>query len=177
MTRHQRRNTLPRRNEWQRYSLSCSAYVNKIKSEPIMLPTILLVEDNPHDVELTMTALDQCGIPHRLERVRDGEDAFHYLLRIGQHTQRLPGDPALILLDLKYSKLDGIKVLKQARWFNPELAAIPVIVLSSPNEASDRDRARALGISEYIVKPMETKSFIDTLCRVLAVYMPSQSGA
>ncbi|MFC7514351.1 response regulator [Herbaspirillum sp. GCM10030257] len=141
-----------------------------------MLPTILLVEDDPHDVELTTTALDQCGIPHRLECVRDGEDAFHYLLGLGQHAQRRPGNPALILLDLKLPKLDGIEVLKQVRWFNPGLAAIPVVVLSSSSEESDRYRARALGISEYIVKPMECRGFIDALCQVLSVYMPSPRG-
>jgi CheY-like chemotaxis protein len=142
-----------------------------------MLPTILLVEDDPHDVELTTTALDQCGIPHRLECVRDGEDAFHYLLGLGQHAQRQPGNPALILLDLKLPKLDGMEVLKQVRWFNPDLAAIPVVVVSSSSEDSDRNRARTLGISEYIVKPMEPRGFIDALCQVLSVYMPAQGGA
>lgn len=154
----------------------CRIRLLGIKSGPIMLPTILLVEDNPHDVELTTTALNQCGIPHRLECVRDGEDAFHYLLGLGQHAQRQPGDPALILLDLKLPKLDGIDVLKQVRWFNPSLAAIPVVVLSSSWEESDRNRARALGISEYIVKPMECRSLSDALCQVLSVYMPPQRG-
>lgn len=124
---------------------------------------ILLVEDNPHDLEFSLLALEKCGLPNPVEVARDGEEALNYLLRQEQYAQRTPGNPALVLLDLKMPKIDGLEVLKQLRG-TPQLAGIPVIVLTHSMQDSDAHRARLLGVERYIVKPIDLPAFNRAVC-------------
>lgn len=132
-----------------------------------MTESILLAEDNPHDLELTLIALERCGFAQRVVVARDGAEALDYLLSKGPHEGRSPGNPALILLDLKLPKIDGIEVLKTIR-FTPFLVDIPVIVLSASSLDADLRRTQSLGIASYLVKPVEWQGFQETLCKVLS---------
>lgn len=129
-----------------------------------MKPTILLVEDNPLDLELTAVALERCAIPHLLYVARDGEEALDFLLGEDRYSRSVR--PSVILLDLKLPKIDGIELLKRIR-FTPSLSDLPVVVLSSSNEEADRQRTEALGAVHYLVKPMQWEGFSETLARVL----------
>lgn len=131
-----------------------------------MNETILLVEDNPHDLELTLIALDRCKLANRVVVARDGAEALDYLLAKGQYAGRPPGNPALILLDLKLPKIDGVEVLKTIR-FTPFLVDVPVVILSASNLEADLNRTQSFGISSYLVKPMEWTNFSQVLCQSL----------
>jgi len=107
-----------------------------------MLKPILLVEDNPHDLELTLIALERSQLANEVVIMRDGAEALNYLLRTGAYAERADGNPAVLLLDLKLPKVDGLEVLKTVRE-TAELRSIPVVMLTSSREEPDESlRAR-----------------------------------
>ena len=128
----------------------------------IELKMILLVEDSPNDVELTLKALASYNLANEVAVARDGEEALDYLYRRGPHAERPNGNPAVILLDLKLPKVSGIEVLRQIR-FDDHLKQIPVVVLTSSQEESDRTESYKLGVNAYVVKPIDFHKFIDAV--------------
>jgi CheY-like chemotaxis protein len=124
-----------------------------------MLKPILLVEDNPHDLELTLVALERSQLANDVVVKRDGAEALDYLLRRGEHQSRDDGNPAVLLLDLKLPKVDGLEVLKTVRE-TPALRSIPVVMLTSSREEPDLMRAYEMGVNAYVVKPVEFKDFV-----------------
>ncbi|GHC03837.1 response regulator [Thermomonas carbonis] len=137
---------------------------------------ILLVEDNPDDVELTRLAFAEAGSAHRLQAVSDGAEALDYLLARGRHGGRDAADlPALVLLDLNLPRLDGRDVLKAIR-ATPATQCLPVVVLTTSAEPRDVDQAYALGANSYIQKPVEFERFVEVVRQVgrywLAINLP-----
>ncbi len=130
---------------------------------------ILLVEDNSDDEALTLRALKQNHIDSGVVVTRDGAEALDYLFGKGKYTGRdLNAMPALILLDLKLPKLDGLEVLKQLR-ANPLTALLPVAILTSSSEENDLITGYKLGLNSYILKPVDFDQFTEAV-RNLGVY-------
>jgi two-component system, response regulator len=123
---------------------------------------ILLVEDNPDDVELTILALERNNIANPVTVVRDGQEALDYLNYKGKYTNADHELPNLILLDLKLPKVDGIEVLNQIKG-DRKLKLIPVVVLTSSKEDSDVLKSYDLGVNSYIRKPVDFDQFVDTV--------------
>ena len=135
----------------------------------ITLRTILLVEDNPDDEELTLRALSRNNISNQVVVVRDGQEAVDWLEGTGPHAGRDPDDiPALILLDLKLPKIDGLDVLRRLR-ANPRTALVPVVILTSSKEDRDRASGYQSGANSYVQKPVDFTSFVDAV-RQLGMY-------
>ncbi len=124
-----------------------------------MLKPILLVEDNPHDLELTLIALSKSQLANEVVIVRDGAEALDYLNRRGEFKDRTVGNPAVILLDLKLPKVDGLEVLKEIR-DTEGLKSIPVVMLTSSKEEQDVVRSYELGVNAYVVKPVDFTEFV-----------------
>ena len=124
-----------------------------------MLKPILLVEDNPHDLELTLIALSKSQLANEVVIVRDGAEALDYLNRRGEFAERTVGNPAVILLDLKLPKVDGLEVLKKIRE-TEVLKSIPVVMLTSSKEEQDVVRSYELGVNAYVVKPVDFTEFV-----------------
>jgi CheY-like chemotaxis protein len=124
-----------------------------------MLKPILLVEDNPHDLELTLVALERSQLANQVIVLRDGAEALDYLLRRGDYADRADGNPAVLLLDLKLPKVDGLEVLKIVRE-TAELRSVPVVMLTSSREEPDLAKAYELGVNAYVVKPVEFRDFV-----------------
>lgn len=127
-----------------------------------MLKPILLVEDDPRDLELTLVALERSQLANEVVILRDGADALEYLGREGEHSDRAEGNPAVILLDLKLPKVNGLEVLEAVRK-NPVLRSIPVVMLTSSQEETDLLRSYELGVNAYVVKPVEFKHFVSAI--------------
>ncbi|NUN70500.1 MAG: response regulator [Bacteroidetes bacterium] len=120
---------------------------------------ILLVEDNPNDVELALYAFRQNGIEERVRITRDGEEALEFLQCRGHFASRQRSEgPAIVLLDLKLPKVDGFQVIQTIR-SDEHLRTLPVIALTTSNELSDIHRCYALGVNSYILKPVEFDRF------------------
>lgn len=126
------------------------------------LGRILIVEDDPRDVELTLTALDEYNLANTVVVTRDGQEALDYLYRRGQFHARSDGNPAVMLLDLKLPKVDGLEVLKQVR-SDERLKMIPVVVLTSSHEEKDMMRSYKLGVNAYVVKPVDFHEFVNAV--------------
>ena len=125
----------------------------------MMLKPILLVEDNPHDLELTLIALSKSQLANEVVVMRDGAELLDYLCRRGEFAARAVGNPAVILLDLKLPKVDGLEVLKEIR--NSEaLKSVPVVMLTSSKEEQDVLRSYELGVNAYVVKPVDFTEFL-----------------
>lgn len=124
-----------------------------------MLKPILLVEDNPHDLELTLIALSKSQLANEVVVARDGAEALDYLHRRGEFTDRQQGSPAVILLDLKLPKVDGLEVLKEIR-HTDGLKSVPVVMLTSSKEEQDVIRSYELGVNAYVVKPVDFNEFV-----------------
>lgn len=123
---------------------------------------ILLVEDNPLDAELTMTALKSGKIANDITWVTDGEQALEYLFRTGRYAGRSDAQPRLVFLDLKMPKVNGIEVLKAVK--SSEMTRrIPVVVMTSSQEESDVAKTYDLGVNSYVVKPMDFTTFADVI--------------
>jgi two-component system response regulator len=132
---------------------------------------ILLVEDNPDDEELTLRAIKQCNCYHELVVTRDGEEVLDYLFGTGKYAGRsLTHLPNLILLDLKLPKIGGLEVLERLR-ADPRTSRIPVVVLTSSNEAIDIQSSYTLGANSYIRKPVEFKHFSAAMQQVTQYWM------
>lgn len=126
------------------------------------LKRILLAEDNEKDIELTLEALEEHRLANEVIVVRDGEEALDYLYKRGMYASRPNGTPAVVLLDLKMPKLDGLEVLKAIK-DDPGLRNIPVVMLTSSREESDLVRSYELGVNAYVVKPVEFKEFVESV--------------
>ena len=127
-----------------------------------MLKPILLVEDNPRDLELTLVALERSQLANEVIVLRDGAEAIEYLTGTGVHAERAPGNPAVVLLDLKLPKVDGIQVLQEIR-SQSALKSIPVVMLTSSREEQDLLRSYALGVNAYVVKPVNFQEFVSAI--------------
>ncbi len=127
---------------------------------------ILLVEDDPHDLELAQRALRRANITNRIQVARDGAEALEFLFCEGSHSARKIEDtPKLILLDLKLPKVDGLELLKRAK-SDPRTQTIPVVVLTSSKEQNDVVESYRLGVNSYIVKPVNFEGFADAVQQV-----------
>lgn len=128
-----------------------------------MLPKrILLAEDDPLGVELTLAALEQDGLADSVEVVNDGEQTMEYLQRQGDYAERPEGNPDVILLDLKMPRMDGLQVLRAMR-DNNRLALIPVVVMTSSRMDSDRLECYRNGANAYVVKPVDYQEFTEAV--------------
>ena len=126
------------------------------------LARILLVEDDPRDVELTLTALGEYNLANEVVVTRDGEKALDYLYCRGEFNTRPYDNPAVMLLDLKLPKIDGLEVLQQIR-SDERLKLIPVVVLTSSHEEKDMIRSYQLGVNAYVVKPVDFHEFVNAI--------------
>ena len=124
-----------------------------------MLKPILLVEDDARDLELALLALERSQLANEVIVVRDGAQALEYLRREGEFAQRPEGNPAVVLLDLKLPKVNGLEVLQAVR-AEAALRSLPVVMLTSSQEESDVVRSYELGVNAYVVKPVEFKQFV-----------------
>jgi CheY-like chemotaxis protein len=129
------------------------------------LHSVLLVEDNPNDVELTLSALKEARLANEIVVTNDGEQALDYLQRRGKYLGRTTQSPAVILLDLKMPKVDGHEVLRQIR-ADPELRLIPVVVLTSSREEKDLYSSYDKGANSYVVKPVDFEEFIGAISKL-----------
>jgi DNA-binding response OmpR family regulator len=126
------------------------------------LARILLVEDDPRDVELTLTALGEYNLANEVVVTRDGEKALDYLYCRGEFSNRSNDNPAVMLLDLKLPKVDGLQVLQQIR-SDERLKLVPVVVLTSSREEKDMVRSYRLGVNAYVVKPVDFHEFVNAI--------------
>jgi len=126
------------------------------------LGRILMVEDDPKDVELTLMALEDYKLANEVVVTRDGEEALDYLYCRGNFTTRTPDNPAVLLLDLKLPKVDGLEVLQQIK-SDEKLRMIPVVVLTSSHEERDMVASYKLGVNAYVVKPVDFHEFINAV--------------
>jgi CheY-like chemotaxis protein len=123
---------------------------------------ILLVEDNPNDVELTLAALQEHHLANEVVVLRDGAEALDYLHGRGPFSGRPADNPALVLLDLKMPKVDGLEVLRQMK-ADERLKTIPVVMLTSSREEKDLVKSYQLGVNAYVVKPVEFSAFMEAV--------------
>jgi CheY-like chemotaxis protein len=126
------------------------------------LGRILIVEDDIRDVELTLTALEEYNLANEVVVTRDGEEALDYLYCRGQFAARTCDNPAVLLLDLKLPKVDGLEVLKQIK-SDEKLKIIPVVVLTSSKEEKDMVASYRLGVNAYVVKPVDFHEFVNAI--------------
>jgi DNA-binding response OmpR family regulator len=126
------------------------------------LKRILLVEDDPKDVELTLTGLGEYNLANEVVVARDGEEALDYLYRRSIHSERPNGNPAVMLLDLKLPKVNGFEVLEQVR-ADEKLKMIPVVILTSSHEERDLVKGYKLGVNAYVVKPVDFHQFVNAI--------------
>ena len=133
------------------------------------LKRILLVDDSPRDTELALDALAQNNLANEVVALRDGAEALDYLYRRGRFADRENGQPAVVRLDLKMPKVDGIEVLRQIK-SDPQLKIIPVVVLTSSREEQDLVNSYELGVNAYIVKPVGFKEFVEAVKQVGAFW-------
>jgi CheY-like chemotaxis protein len=127
-----------------------------------MLKPILLVEDNPKDLELTLIALGKSNLANEVVTVRDGVEALDYLHCREAYADRSRGNPAVVLLDLKLPRLDGLQVLEAIRG-DSVLQSVPVVILTSSNEEKDLMKSYSLGANAYVVKPVGFKEFLEAV--------------
>jgi CheY-like chemotaxis protein len=123
---------------------------------------ILLVEDDPKDVELTLTALEEYNLANEVVVARDGAEALDYLYCRGNFADRPRDNPAVLLLDLKLPKVDGLEVLQQIK-SDDKLRMVPVVVLTSSREEKDMVTSYKLGVNAYVVKPVDFHEFVNAI--------------
>lgn len=126
------------------------------------LGRILVVEDDPRDLELTLTTLGEHNLANEIVVARDGEKALDYLYCRGEFSTRFHDNPAVMLLDLKLPKVDGLEVLQQIK-SDERLKLIPVVVLTSSHEEKDMMRSYTLGVNAYVVKPVDFHEFVNAI--------------
>ncbi|HST43606.1 MAG TPA: response regulator [Luteimonas sp.] len=130
--------------------------------------TILLAEDSPHDAEMAIDALRDAHLVNPIVHVEDGVETLDYLFRRGKYADRPEGDPAVLLLDIKMPRMDGLEVLKELRE-HESLRRMPVVILSSSREENDLARSWDLGVNAYVVKPADFAELTEAM-RLLARY-------
>ena len=123
---------------------------------------ILLVEDDPKDIDLTLAALGEYNLANEVIVVRDGAEALDYLHSKGNYSSRAQENPAVVLLDLKLPKVDGLEVLRGIR-SDERLKLIPVVVLTSSREDKDMVASYRLGVNAYVVKPVDFHEFVNAV--------------
>ena len=126
------------------------------------IKTILLAEDNQFDAELTLKALGEYNLANNVVIVNDGVEVMNYLRQTDRFKGRKPGNPAIILLDIKMPRMDGLDTLEAIR-LDPMFKLIPVIMLTSSREEQDLIRSYSLGVNGYVVKPVDFKQFVDAV--------------
>jgi CheY-like chemotaxis protein len=126
------------------------------------LRPILVVEDNPKDLELTLAALAKCQLANEIHIARDGVEALDYLFHRGAFADRPPGDPAVVLLDLKLPRIDGLEVLEHVKK-HPDTQRIPVVMLTSSREERDLITSYSLGVNSFVVKPVDFNRFFEAI--------------
>jgi len=127
---------------------------------------ILIVEDNPHDLELAVLALKKNNLSDRIMIVRNGEEALNFLFRRKEFSKRdKQQTPGFILLDLKLPRINGLEVLKEIK-SDPLLRKIPVVILSTSNEEKDLQQGYLLGANSYIIKPVDYQQFVQTILEI-----------
>jgi CheY-like chemotaxis protein len=131
----------------------------------VKLRTILLAEDNPKDIELTLEAMAENNLANHIVVVKDGVEALEYLRCQGKYKLRQAGNPALVLLDIKMPRMDGIEVLRNIRG-DAALKKIPVVVLTSSREENDLINTYELGVNAYVIKPVDFKQFIEAVKQI-----------
>lgn len=130
---------------------------------------ILLVEDNPEDVEITLRAFRKYNLSNNIHVVRDGEEALECIFCTGRYADRSPdSNPRLILLDLKLPKVDGIEILQRCK-SDPQTKGIPIVILTSSREERDLVDSYNLGVNSYVVKPVDFSQFTEAV-RQLGLY-------
>ena len=122
----------------------------------------MIVEDDPNDVELTLTALSEYNLANEVVITRDGQQALDYLYCRGEFAGRPDDNPAVMLLDLKLPKVDGLEVLKRVK-SDERLKMLPVVVLTSSHEEKDMMRSYSLGVNAYVVKPVDFHEFVNAI--------------
>jgi CheY-like chemotaxis protein len=126
------------------------------------LGRILIVEDDPKDVDLTLTALEEYNLANEVVVTHDGEEALDYLYCRGSFKTRTNGSPAVVLLDLKLPKVDGLEVLEQMK-SDQKLKMIPVVVLTSSRQERDLVASYKYGVNAYVVKPVDFHEFVNAI--------------
>jgi DNA-binding response OmpR family regulator len=126
------------------------------------LGRILVVEDDPNDLELTLEALTDYNLANEVVIARDGQEALDYLYCRGPFSTRSSDNPAVMLLDLKLPKVDGLEILQQIR-LDEHLKMIPVVMLTSSHEEKDVVRSYSLGVNAYVVKPVDFHEFVNAV--------------
>ena len=126
------------------------------------LKRILLAEDNPKDVELALEALEEHNLANDVVVVRDGAQALDYLYRRGEFSGRAEGNPAVVLLDLKMPKVDGMEVLRQLK-SDEQMKIVPVVMLTSSREEQDLIKSYQLGANAYVVKPIDFQQVVEAI--------------
>jgi CheY-like chemotaxis protein len=132
------------------------------------LRRILLVEDDPREVELTLEALAGCNLANEVVVARDGEQALEFLYRQGLFASGASGNPAVILLDIKMPKVDGVEVIRRLK-SDGAMRTIPIVVLTSSRESRDVEDCYRLGVNAYVVKPIEFRGFVEAV-RAVGVF-------
>jgi len=127
-----------------------------------MIKKILLVEDNPKDLELTLVALDRSLLANEVITARDGVEAIDWLFCQGAHADRMAEDPAVVLLDLKLPRLDGLDVLAKIKG-DEKTRHIPVVMLTASREEADLVRSYDLGVNAFVVKPVDFQEFFKAI--------------
>ncbi len=133
------------------------------------LSRILLVEDSLKDAEMTLDALAEYHLANEVLHLHDGAEALDFLYRRGAFAGRTGGQPAVMLLDLKMPKVDGMEVLRQIK-SDPQLKVIPVVVMTSSREEQDLVDSYALGVNAYVVKPVNFQGFVEAVKHVGAFW-------
>ena len=129
------------------------------------LKRILLVEDDPKDIELALSALAEHNIAKEVAVARDGVEALDYLYRRGSFARRPAGNPAVILLDLKMPRMDGVQVLRRIK-ADERMRLIPIVVLTSSRESTDVEQCYRLGVNAYVVKPVRFIEFVEAVKQI-----------
>lgn len=129
------------------------------------LRPILLAEDNPNDVELTLTALHALNLANEIVVVHNGAEVLDFLHCRGRFAQRPPLAPAVVLLDLKMPRVDGLEALRQIR-AHPDTGMLPIVILTSSREENDLVKGYSLGANSYVVKPVDFDEFVSAVSQL-----------
>jgi CheY-like chemotaxis protein len=138
------------------------------KQHKMKLKPILLAEDNPFDIEMTLKTLTECNIANPIEVVNDGVEALEFLRYQGKYNTREKIKPVVVLLDLKMPRMDGIEVLEKLRK-DSDLKMIPVVIFTSSKEENDLIKSYLLGVNAYVVKPIDCNQFA-TAVRQIGIF-------